>query len=382
MRLIDFVYTLFLLVVTFDPTGYYTSSLKIILFIILVIYGMFKFNNRKISVANIVIMLSMALLPILSIVYAYIIGTLRDTDYALSHITSMLFVFLFIYLITMNVNTLLRIVWFNGLVLSIVTLILLTFSIFIDFSTIYSLVTINPNIMMAVDREFLGIPITGLYFRTGPFIMFSFVYHLYKYHGPFKLIISIIMYLALAFSGSRTPMIMQTLILLIYFYDSKIFGRRILRIVSFLAIIGVFYLTYKLATEEGQDSNDLKFDNISSYKREILKTNTFIFGDGVGSVFYAKGNSERLAFTELSYFDLLRMYGVPLGIYFSVLFYIPPFGCKCFFEKNLFLNRFMLTYIMFLILAGTNPILLGSIGLTALTLAMVIQQKTMSINRI
>lgn len=380
MKLIDLVYTLFLLVLTFDPTGYYTSSLKIILFIILTIYGIFKSSNRKILRINFVIILSMVLLPVFSVMYADIIGTLRDLDYALSHIMSMLFVFLFVYLNTMDLNVLLKIIWFNGLVLSIITLILLSFSIFIDFSAIYSLVTINPNFMMAVDREFLGIPINGLYFRSGPFIMFSFVYHLYRYHGPFKLIISIFMYLALAFSGSRTPMIMQTLILLIYFYDSKLFGKYFIRMASLIAIIGVFYLTYKLATEKGEESNELKFDNVASYKKEILKVRTFIFGDGVGSMFYAKGNNKMLAFTELSYFDLLRMYGVPLGVYFGLLFYIPVLKRVDITEKDLFFSRFMLTYILFLILAGTNPILLGSIGLTALTWAMVIRQKVISMN--
>lgn len=382
MRLIDFVYALFLFVVTFDPTGYHTSYLKIILFIILVIYGIVKSSNRKISRINIIIILSMVLLPVFSVMYANIIGTLRDTDYALSHIMSMLFVFLFVYLNTMDINILLKLIWLDGLVLSVITLVLLSFSIFIDFSAIYSLVTINPNFMMAIDREFLGIPINGLYFRSGPFIMFSFVYHLYRYHGPFKLIISIFMYLALVFSGSRTPMIMQTLILLIYFYDSKLFGKYFMRMASLLAMIGIFCLTYKLATEKGEESNQLKFDNISSYKREILKGNTFIFGDGVGSVFYAKGNNEELAFTELSYFDLLRMYGVPLGLYFAVLFYMPFFKSIRFFKKNLFLSRFMFTYIMFLILAGTNPLLLGSIGLTAMTLAMAIRQKAIFIDRI
>ena len=136
MKLIDLVYTLFLLVLTFDPTGYYTSSLKIILFIILTIYGIFKSSNRKILRINFVIILSMVLLPVFSVMYADIIGTLRDLDYALSHIMSMLFVFLFVYLNTMDLNVLLKIIWFNGLVLSIITLILLSFSIFIDFSAI------------------------------------------------------------------------------------------------------------------------------------------------------------------------------------------------------------------------------------------------------
>ena len=41
-----------------------------------------------------------------------------------------------------------------------------------------------------------------------------------------------------------------------------------------------------------------------------------------------------------------------------------------------FLKRYCLGYVLFLILSGTNPLLLGSIGLTALSMFMAIVNKT------
>ena len=98
-------------------------------------------------------------------------------------------------------------------------------------------------------------------------------------------------------------------------------------------------------------------------------------GAGVGSEFYAKGRGYKLSYSELSYLDILRMYGIPVGLYFIFLFFVPYVVLWKYYSRSIFLKRYCLGYVLFLILSGTNPLLLGSIGLTALSMFMVIVNK-------
>lgn len=138
---------------------------------------------------------------------------------------------------------------------------------------------------------------------------------------------------------------------------------------------GLIMVTYLLATQENEDSNEVKYENYESYIDDMSEKGHLIWGAGVGSEFYAKGRGYKLSYSELSYLDILRMYGIPVGLYLIYLFFAPYFGLWKYQNRSIFLKRFCLGYVLFLILSGTNPLLLGSIGLTALSMFMVIVNK-------
>ena len=142
-----------------------------------------------------------------------------------------------------------------------------------------------------------------------------------------------------------------------------------------VAVVSLFVLTFFLATEE--DAHDVKYGNFDSYITEITKDpQSFLIGSGVGSTFKAAGNENKVvAFTELSYMDVLRMYGVPFGLYFIFLFCCPIVVGYKWAKHSIFYKRFFLGYGLFLLLLGTNPLLLGSPGLTGLTLFMAVVNK-------
>ena len=190
------------------------------------------------------------------------------------------------------------------------------------------------------------------------------------------LLFSVILFLSLMVAGSRTPMLVQTMILLVYLYDKNIIGKFLTRL-SALALIGMLVMvTYLLATQENEKSNEVKYDNFESYVEDIGDKGHLVWGAGLGSEFYAKGRDMVLSYTELSYMDILRIYGLPVGICFIFLFFAPCFKLWKYFPRSQFLKRYCLGYVLFLILSGTNPLLLGSIGLTALSLFMAIVNKT------
>jgi hypothetical protein len=379
MRFVDALYFLFLVTLSLDPTGFH-SRLKDLLFVVLVIYGAIYCLKRRqyLSPMNRLTFVAILLIPLWGMFIAYITGELKDQAYAMSQVRSMMYIAIFLFMVTMRLNVLLKAVWINGIIMATVTLILFFLSELggIFLAAIYDYCNASDNYTMAYNRNFLGFAVNGLYFKAGSLIIFSFIYNLYQYKGKFKLFFSIVLFMSLMVAGSRTPMLVQTLILLIYLYDKNIIGKFLTRL-SALAFIGMLVaVTYMLATQKNEKSNEVKYDNFESYVEDIGDKGHPIWGAGLGSDFYAKGRNMRLAYTELSYMDILRMYGLPVGLFFIFLFIAPCFWLWRYFPRSQFLKRYCLGYILFLILSGTNPLLLGSIGLTALALFMTIANKT------
>lgn len=379
MRPVDILYFLFLVTLSLDPTGFH-SRLKDLLFMVLVVYGVIYCLKRRQYLApiNRITVLVILTVPLWGMFIAYITGQLKDSGYAMGQMRSMMYIAIFFFVVTMRLNVLLKAVWINGLILATVTLILFFLSQLggIFLAVIYDYCTLTENYTMAANRNFLGYAINGLYFKAGSLIIFAFVYNLYQYKGPLKTVFSVILYLSMMVAGSRTPMLVQTLILLVYLYDRNIIGKFLTRM-SALVLLGMLVMvTYMLATQENEKSNEVKYDNFESYVEDIGDKGHPIWGAGLGSDFYAKGRGVRLPYTELSYMDILRMYGLPVGIGFIFLFFAPCFWLWKYYKRSLFLKRFSFGYVLFLILSGTNPLLLGSIGLTALSLMMAIVNKT------
>lgn len=379
MRFVDILYLLFLVTLSLDPTGFH-SRLKDLLFVVLVIYGTIYCLKRRqyLAPVNRITFMTILLTPLWGMFIAYITGELKDTAYATGQVRSMLYVCIFLFMVTMRLNVLLKVVWINGIIMASVTLILFFLSQLggIFLAVIYDYCCVSGNFTMAYNRNFLGFSINGLYLIAGSLIIFSFIYNLYQYKGKFKLFFSIILFMSLMVAGSRTPMLVQLLILLIYLYDKNIIGKFLTRLSTLAFLVMLVMLTYLLATQKNERSNEVKYDNFESYIEDIGDSGHPIWGAGLGSEFYAKGRNMRLSYTELSYMDVLRMYGLPVGFCFIFLFFAPCFWLWKYFPRSLFLKRYCLGYVLFLILSGTNPLLLGSIGLTALSLFMVIVNKT------
>ena len=378
MRIVDYIYLLFLITLSLDPTGFH-SRLKDLLFVVLVVYGFIYCLKRRQYLAGInrVTLLSFLLLPLWGIFIAFITDNLTDPSYATGQFRSMLYICIFFFMVTMKLNVLLKAVWINGIVLAIVTLILFFLyqlgDIFLE--VIYAYGNTSKNFMMAYNRNFLGFTINGLYFKTGSLIIFAFIYNLYQYKGPLKLFYSIILFLSLMVAGSRTPMLVQTMILLVYLYDRNVIGKFMTRVSALVMFGGLVMVTYLLATQENEESNEVKYENYDSYIDDMSEKGHLLWGAGVGSEFYAKGRGFKLSFSELSYLDIVRMYGIPVGLYMIFLFFAPCFWLWKYYRSSIFLKRYSFGYVLFLVLSGTNPLLLGSIGLTALAMFMVIVNK-------
>ena len=129
-----------------------------------------------------------------------------------------------------------------------------------------------------------------------------------------------------------------------------------------LACVALVVVFVALISEPGEHSNMVKYAHLSSYIEHFAKNPLFLItGQGPGTSFYTKGFYAMVMNTEWSYLELIRRY----GLFSLMIFYL-------FFEplKRLYALKdtdkgivVLLAYVIYLIIAGTNPLLLSSTGM-------------------
>jgi hypothetical protein len=372
-KLFYFIFLVFLLVISIDPTGSLFHA-KEYIFILLCCYGLFVSYKRniKVSIQFVLVFIFLMAIPCYGIIVAVLTNSLTDPEYAESQAKALSFSFIFVYLISVNFDKVLQALWINGIVLSLLSLLIYFFLTFNEeiFGIIYNYSMDHDGFVLVSKREFLGVEINGVYFKTGSLILFSYIYSLYYYNGKFNFFYSAIALVSLLLSGSRTPALVAILITAIYFYDKKVFGKSFTKVITFVAVIALFFFINLLASDTSEKSVALKYANFSAYLDNMNKGFHLLFGAGLGSTFFASGDGQYLAFTELSYMDIFRIYGVIVGTLFVLLIYYPVIICRVKRIKDIKTRRLFFCYFLFMILAGTNPILLGSTGMLVFALGL------------
>ena len=373
-RIFRFDYILFfvfLLSISLDPSSGFIP-LKEPLFCVLMLLGLLFVLNRKPHFYNESVLVIGTLFFIS--IYGYSITILRQTEYDSSFVQAyfkaILFVLIVVYLYSVDFKYLQKVIWINGIIMALVTLSLyVIFYLNEDYYLQIFAVTQDNNFVLLGKREFLGIELNGVTLRASPLMFFALLYTFYYYESRWKKVFILLLMVAFLVSGSRTPPLIAITIFLIYLKDkghSRILNRALVSGL-FLALI---IIVYKLASETGETSNEIKYSNVSAYFADITDGCNFIFGSGIGSYFYAPGDQLMLSFTELTYLDIYRMFGFFIGTLFIVVILYLPFH-KVFFSKiEKPMRRYALGYLFYMILAGTNPFLFNSTGMFVLAIGL------------
>ena len=134
-----------------------------------------------------------------------------------------------------------------------------------------------------------------------------------------------------------------------------------------------------LVFNTNEASNNIKIQHIKDYG-ELFKNSPKVLwiGQGINSCFYSSYYNNFIKATELTYFELLRIWGLPMSLLF-VFFLIYPiirFFAK---YKQYYSYRYIpIAYLAYLLIAGTNPLLLCSTGMIVIVYVysiLVIQSK-------
>ena len=227
----------------------------------------------------------------------------------------------------------------------------------------------NDEIVMITTRNLLGVRVFGMYYRSiVSIIPILFLFYFYASKRWTYLIASIILTATFMISGTRAMMLAPFIILIIVFYRKIIEMRKVryylfpILTFAFLAFVFVIIL---LATQQGDESNAIKYGHLESYA-ELFNSHPeyLIWGQGTGTMFYTIGFNRLTPITEWIYIELLRNYGLMSLIILGI--YVYPLYVFYRHRNDRFTFGLGLTYASFLLVAGTNPFLLNSQGMTVL----------------
>ncbi len=233
------------------------------------------------------------------------------------------------------------------------------------------------DMVMMTHRYILGIKMFGIYYKSFVCLimpLFFFYYRLthvtrriqWLYVFP-----AVLMTVAFFFSGTRATMLLPFFLIVVLSYR-RITAFPKLRYVLYplVALGGIMFLALliMMAMEKGEASNAIKFAHLLSYQHLFdQQPLTFLFGQGLHTRFYSAGFHKLTYETEWTYIELIRTYGAfSLLILFTILF---PLLRLLRHVRNDYVLGIMLSYVAYLLIAGTNPLLISSSGMLVVLMA-------------
>lgn len=220
------------------------------------------------------------------------------------------------------------------------------------------------------ERYFLGFQVLGINYNSTictalPLFASSYSFFSKGKNRIFNFLCMLFITFLFITSGSRSTMLLPFCVIslsLYIVYRKSQYVKLFLYPAIFVLVIALIVLIIKLAGEKNETSNIVKYAHLYSYNR-LLHYNPeyFILGEGPGSMFYSVGFREMVPQTEWCYLEILRMCGVfCIGIIYLLLY--PIAYVKRFCKQDLSIG-IILTYMIYLVIAGTNPMLINSSGM-------------------
>lgn len=226
------------------------------------------------------------------------------------------------------------------------------------------------DMIMMTRRSFLGVKFFGMYGKTLMAMTFSLYLVYYRALNVKRqkwknYLLALILSFAFFISAARSTMLLPLALLgIAAFY-------RIVRTTTskyfFLPIIGffgIFFLLFilLLASETSEASNTIKYAHLYSYK-ELFEAHPeyLILGQGPGTAFFSEGFGRMTTITEWTYIELLRNYGLLALPIITVFAY--PLVRLYRYRTDILTQGILFSYLIYLLIAGTNPLLLSSTGM-------------------
>lgn len=228
--------------------------------------------------------------------------------------------------------------------------------------------------IMMTNRYFIGVKLFCMYPKSAVAFLPVFGWTLFnlikakKYTLANVLPVAILLHMFLI-SGTRSsillPVLLAAVILFVYCRN-----RRYVNYIMYPAF-AVFLLLFvvllvMLLSESNEFSNMVKYAHLQSYLELFAENPQYLLiGQGPATDFYSKGFNVFTLKTEWTYLEILRNYGL-LSIPILYVLLCPIFAIMRKERTNDSALAMVLTYLIYLVIAGTNPLLLSSTGMLVL----------------
>lgn len=371
-----YIFLSFLFVNIIDPTNT-IFKMKYLLFTVFIFLATIYItkNNKKLTIHKDIFLILGLFLLIIS--YSIFIGTINGfNDFSLAIPFVYLILILFVIYLKFNTNIYVK---FQFIILIIAILNILTLIIVVYspeyFSELYSFFAKHSHFIMFAKRELFGVESYMIYHKSSALLIFPLLYFCYLYFNTKKIIyvvlISIILF-GIILSGTRANIIISFLAIILFTFHFLLLKKSYIKITLIIFGIFIFFFYIKdyilVAFDKSEMSNSIKMMHIDSILNSIVHNSILsgIFGQGMGSLYYSDALNDLTFLTEVTYFEMFRIFGL-LGIVLFVflLIFIPLY----FFIKDDNLRKMpylYYSYFFYLIIASSNPLLFSTTGMIVL----------------
>jgi len=333
-----------------------------------VLFSLFFHKLKVYKDALIILLISFSIL-IISSINGHFCGYEFDKQLELSYYKSFLFLFVLLLAKNKHYNFLTAIIP-AGIIISIITIY-----VYLQYDSkgminekLYNFLESNDFFVMVGSRKHFNHIIYTAFYKTSPVlvIIMAYIFAIFLDTKEKRyLVCSILFFVVLLLSGTRANILSAILLPVFITLWTKIKNKYLIVIaIIFCIIVAGAYLL----SDKNESSIRIKSNTLHN-TIELVKNDHHILllGQGCGSLFF--GDSERgiTGRTELSYLELLRMFGI-LGALVIIFFLIYPLILMFRLKPDYYIS-FAAGYAAYLFIGGTNPLLIGSTGFTVLAIA-------------
>lgn len=362
------LYVLLIFVVLVDPTNT-IFRVKDVLFVALVGFNMIFLRPDFRYVPLIV-------LPVMMVTAGFLMGemqgNLMDNEMLLGTYKGFAMLVLLLWTRQYNVISLAKWPAVIAALMMTVLYVLVSSNELIE-EVVYDFTLDHNEFILMSRRYFLGVEVYGMYLKSLSCVGIVAVLYYHRFimtreRWFWAFLASVFFTFTYLISGTRMTMLAPFVLIGVIVYV-RVNRMRYVRYFYYplLALLAIAFAGFVLvlATESGEISNDIKYAHLSSYGALFYEHPQFLlFGQGPATWFYSAGFKEMTLQTEWTYIELLRNYGIFMVGILCVLFYpvLQLYRHRHDSEKL----SVLVAYLVYLITAGTNPLLINSTGMMAI----------------
>lgn len=217
-------------------------------------------------------------------------------------------------------------------------------------------------------RSYAGVLLPYVYYYTSPLLVLPACYWMRRavVRGASRLpvILLAVVLGALFLSGTRAGIASAVVVLAVFVWhrSRRVFvGLAGLAVVVAVVALTQLHVTSALGTNTTSRSNSIKGDYLTQYGHLFSHLDGLVFGYGLGSCVLSPIRSTCMTVTELTYLDLVRIFGLLGGLAYLALLVLPLW------RLARISSYLALPFLLYLMVAALDPYIFSTNGMLPLT---------------
>ena len=351
----------------FDPAGLLFRVKDLLFVLIVLIYCVYVGKTSKCKKAFFNYLLVFAfILPFVSIVFYCLFHLPNGVNYDISSVKTYIFLSFSLVLYNLKRDVIVPFCKILTLLSIVIIVIYILADLIPGFIEVVNIFGKQYELGKIVIKQLGSYQNTRIYFWTSPLIVFACVHYFSKYfflHKKIYLLLTCINVVGLFMSGSRMNMGISILVVpFLYWYYSSLRKRMLIYCALLLLFMIFFPLVYDFLV-----NNIITESDRSDQVRDVLLSDYMLFGQGVGSMF-SQSRGLELSYSELTYIELYRRFGLILGSVYVFLLLYPLRNIFRYFRK--YDSHIYIAFLIYLLMATFNPFLFSSSGMIILSIVL------------